>query len=254
MAQVLYQPDVYARIDLRIQTQFKSSYALALYENCIRFHRIGATGWISIDQFRKLMGVGDDKYNKFNDFNRRVLSPALVEINKVSDIEVQPTLRRMSQKVIALKFQIKLKQKKVRALGVPGAKLINTVVESANGGLRAVLESEFKASRQDATKIVSSYPEAYIQEKIKIIQSSQIYKTGGVNSPIALLKSALRENYSGSTNQSTGEVDSPKKRTSHDEKDAYETYFVTASMKGFNALDLNIRKDVERGFAEKLEA
>ena len=58
----LYRPEIYARINLAIQRTFRSSHALALYENCVRFRDVGSTGWITVEDFRKLMGVDDDEY------------------------------------------------------------------------------------------------------------------------------------------------------------------------------------------------
>ena len=36
----LFNPAVYARINLSVQREFRSGYALALYENCLRFRNI----------------------------------------------------------------------------------------------------------------------------------------------------------------------------------------------------------------------
>src|SRR5580692_10819774 len=70
MKQLLHSPSMFGRIDLFIQSQFRSSYGLALYENCIRYRGLPYTKWIEMKTFRKLMGVPVDKYPIFRDFKK----------------------------------------------------------------------------------------------------------------------------------------------------------------------------------------
>ena len=53
----LFNPEIFSRINLSIQAKFTSGYALALYENCLRFRRVGSTGWLELDTFRMLIGI-----------------------------------------------------------------------------------------------------------------------------------------------------------------------------------------------------
>ena len=62
LRQKLYNPAMYERINISIQRKFSSGYALALYENCVRFRKVGHTGSIQLATFRKLMGVGPREY------------------------------------------------------------------------------------------------------------------------------------------------------------------------------------------------
>ena len=87
---LIIDPKIYGKINLAIQARFKSSYALALYENCARYRGLPYTKNIDIVIFRKLMGVEEGKYEIFRDFNRRVLNPAISEINTCSYIRVSP--------------------------------------------------------------------------------------------------------------------------------------------------------------------
>ena len=100
----LYNPEIYARINLSVQEQFGSGYALALYENCVRFRRVGSTGWIGVDQWRDLLGVEAGQYEPFKYLNRDVLKPAVDEVNRYSDIRVAMERRLERRSVTALKF------------------------------------------------------------------------------------------------------------------------------------------------------
>ncbi|MEM1044223.1 MAG: RepB family plasmid replication initiator protein [Bacteroidota bacterium] len=102
----LYNPEIYARINLSVQERFGSGYALALYENCVRFRKVGSTGWIDLDRWRDLLGVEPGQYDQFKYLNRDVLKPAVEEVNRYSDIRVEMDRKREKRRVVALKFSI----------------------------------------------------------------------------------------------------------------------------------------------------
>jgi hypothetical protein len=102
----LYRPEVYARINLAIQARFGSGYALALYENCARFRKVGTTGWIDLETWRDLLGVGEDQYTAFKALRQKVLNPAIEEVNEFSDIRVEMERRREKRRIVALKFVV----------------------------------------------------------------------------------------------------------------------------------------------------
>ena len=104
--QRLYNLGVYATINLLTQKCFNSQYALALYENCVRFRRVGTTGWISLDVWRDLLGVEEGQNVEFKYFNRDVLKPAMEGVNARSDIRVDVKMRREKRRVVALRFTV----------------------------------------------------------------------------------------------------------------------------------------------------
>ncbi len=106
LRQRLYNPGVYATINLLTQKRFNSQYALALYENCVRFRKIGTTGWIALDVWRDLLGVEEGQNAEFKYFNRDVLKPAMEEVNEQSDIRVDVKMRREKRRVVALRFSV----------------------------------------------------------------------------------------------------------------------------------------------------
>lgn len=104
----LYNPAIFAKIDIRIVSRFSSGHALALYENCVRYRGVRQTPYLALELFRDLLGVGDNtSYDDFKVLNRAVIKPALAEISTVSDICVEVELKREKRKVVALKFHIK---------------------------------------------------------------------------------------------------------------------------------------------------
>ena len=102
----LYRPEVYARINLAIQARFGSGYALALYENCARFRKVGTTGWIDLATWRDLLGVGEEQYTAFKALRQKVLAPAIKEVNEFSDVRVAMETQRAKRRIVALKFVV----------------------------------------------------------------------------------------------------------------------------------------------------
>lgn len=114
MREALANPEVYAVINLNVQKEFTGTYSLALYENCVRFRGTKSTGFISVDLWRKLLGVGVDSngkpvasaYDQFKHFNNQVIQKAVKEINAVSDVYITPEYHRAGRKVAAIKFLV----------------------------------------------------------------------------------------------------------------------------------------------------
>ena len=107
LAAKLYDPAVFSMINMRIQRNFTSGHALALYENCFRFVRTGSTGWWELDVFRRLMGVHDMAYyDDFSKLNAKIIKPSVKEVNAVSDITLVAEVRRESRKAKYIRFLI----------------------------------------------------------------------------------------------------------------------------------------------------
>lgn len=90
MRELCYYPEFYGRLNMHVLSRFKSTYGLALYENCIRYQNINQTPWFNLPIYRKLMGVEDGVYETFRDLNRRVIKPSVSEVNHHATIHVKP--------------------------------------------------------------------------------------------------------------------------------------------------------------------
>lgn len=106
LAVKFYKPEIFAVINIAIQKQFKSNYALTLYENCVRFIKVGSTGWWDLATFRKIMGAKSDTYDEFKRLSSFVIKKAMDEINSVSDIRLMVDYKRENRKIVALRFLI----------------------------------------------------------------------------------------------------------------------------------------------------
>ena len=104
LAAKFYKPEVYAVINLAVQKKFKSNYALTLYENCIRFINVGSTGYWDLATFRKMMGAKSATYDEFKRLSSFVIKVAVNEINAESDIKIVADYKRVTRKVVAVRF------------------------------------------------------------------------------------------------------------------------------------------------------
>ena len=184
MKQLLYMPAIYGRLNMKLMAQFKSTYGLALYENVVRYQNINQTPWFELDVFRKLMGVADNKYAVFRDFKRRVLDKAVLEVNTIANITIEPEYQRQSRAVVALRFLIsKPSTKKVQKL---------TLAESP---LNERLGGEFGLNAKQISTITNSYDEDYIFEKITLIETSNTFQEGKIINLGKYLLHALEDDY-----------------------------------------------------------
>ncbi len=114
MRKKLFNPTIYARINLAMQKKFASKYSLALYELAvdyfIRARGKGRTGWIVLDDFKRILGCEyEKKYRSYGELNRHIIQKAINEINDKSDLQVTyetKLARGKGRKVIAVKFGI----------------------------------------------------------------------------------------------------------------------------------------------------
>lgn len=88
----------------------KSQYSIRLYE-LLKSYKIQVTKTFTIEEFKKLLMIEDIKsYNRFPDLRRKVLEPAMKEINEYTDIDVTYREILKGRKVIKLEFHIKDKE------------------------------------------------------------------------------------------------------------------------------------------------
>ena len=92
---VLAKSNRWGRIRCEVSYAMTSKYAIALYELvCLRANRDHCVEVFSYEDFRDLLGVPPGTYDRGLDFRRKVVDPALLEVNGLSDMGVDIDLRR----------------------------------------------------------------------------------------------------------------------------------------------------------------
>lgn len=82
LASKLLNPAMYAKLNPEYINAFRSKYALALYELFADYKEVYQTPLMRLDDFKKIMGV-EDKYPEFKALSKRVITPALNEVNSL---------------------------------------------------------------------------------------------------------------------------------------------------------------------------
>lgn len=192
MKQLLHSPSMFGKIDLVIQSRFRSSYGLALYENCIRYRGLPNTKWFDMELFKKLMGVPAGKYDIFRDFKRRVLDKAVDEVNTYSDLIVASEFVREGRKVVKVRFKLKERAKKTRLGNHKEARLS---LQAGSKELETKLRNVYGLSEEQVEKLFSEYDSQFILDKLALIEGSKPFKEGKVQNLAGYLFSAVKNNY-----------------------------------------------------------
>ena len=207
LAEKLYNPDIYASINMAIQRKFRSKHALALYENCYRFKTVRSTGWWTLKTFRRLMGVDDsDYYRQFKHLNAKVIKPTVKEINAVSDIEITPEFKRSGRSISEIRFIIGAN---------PQLPLLDIDDDTAVKGTTIYQRLVAKGiSHKLAESWIAQYGEDYCAAKLDIV-SQQKASGAKILSVSGFLSAAIKDDYK------TGRVDNGA--TTKTEREAQET-------------------------------
>lgn len=199
MKKLLYNPSMYGKINLFIQSSFTSSYGLALYENCIRYKNLSQTKVFSMELFRKLMGVPNDKYLIFRDFKKRVIDKAVDEINSLSDITVAPKMSKIGCKVIGISFDIVEREKKRKFTNHIANEDKNINEHCCGIQRQSEIKEEmirvFQISNKKADDLIGTYGISKIEEKIEQIKLMPIFISGKIGNFAGLLIDALKNDY-----------------------------------------------------------
>ena len=242
----LHNPDMYAKISLSLQNKFDSKHALALYELAVDYFDVrrghGETPWMTIADFRKLMGVGEDEYVRFKDLSRYVVQKAVGEINDRSDLQVAVDYKKENRWVRAVKFRIRKNPREVEdapALPIPNPQMD---LELDDGGventeLLETLEKEFGIHRDTAIGFLKSKDEFYIEEVLATVRDK--IKAGKVDDVPAYTVRALEKDYRKKKTAQDRETEEKKKQAEQSRKD--------------QELVSELKSDFEKSVAEKAQ-
>ena len=90
LAPILESSGRWGRIKAEIVCSMTSKYAIALYELIqLRANMERSVETFPIDRFRELLGVPPGTYARGDNFQRKVLDPAVLEVNGLSDMSLQ---------------------------------------------------------------------------------------------------------------------------------------------------------------------
>lgn len=96
LAPILESSGRWGRIKAEIVCSMTSKYAIALYELIqLRANMERSIETFPVDRFRELLGVPPGTYARGDNFQRKVLDPAVLEVNGLSDMSLDIELERI---------------------------------------------------------------------------------------------------------------------------------------------------------------
>ena len=101
---------------LKKTADFKSVYAVRLYELLMQWKSVGKTPAYELNKFRSQLGIGANEYTRMEAFKRRVLDIAVDQINEFSDITVKYEQHKKGRSISGFSFSFKLKKANIRSI------------------------------------------------------------------------------------------------------------------------------------------
>ncbi len=222
----LHQPNIYAKIKLSMIKLFSSKHSLCLYEIFIDYHNIWQTPIISLDDFRKLMGVEDHQYKEFKRLSMRVIKPAIKELSTIWWYKVEVKYQKQNRKVTALKFNF-------TEIAKP-KKPIQEMKVFHNLDLQDRLVKDFWLWLREAQKTIKIYPIPYIKESLTIIKYKIAQKV--VKNIPAYTITVLKNDYTPVTNKQNKSLLSSSKRDEWQRKTNWDWLKDSKNTTGLNLL------------------
>jgi len=197
----LSNPRVYAKINLKLQKEYKGGqYGWALYELCWDYKtsiskgatpEVGRTPEKTIQILRKFFGIALDKYKQYKDFNKRVLIPAINEVNLQTSIFLQPEFIKKGHTVTGIIFHITENKQHKKNIPLTVYKPIVSLPVYNN---ITVLLKKIKVSDNGVRFVLKRYTYPQIEDAVKAFYEYEA-KGKTVEYPTRWIKKALLEGW-----------------------------------------------------------
>lgn len=178
----LMNPNSWTMLSFRIKNRFTSEYPYRLYERCRANQFRGTTDWWEINDFRKEMNVVD-QYPMFQDLNKRVIKPAVDQINEHSDIFITPNYKTRGRSKTHIQFIIEEN---------PNTAKFVEEREKLPAEVFDALKKEFGFSNSEIDS-VAGYPLDYLAQKIEFTRYRMKTAKNPINRPNLYLLKALKD-------------------------------------------------------------
>jgi len=199
----LYNPKMFALLNMGILNQFRSKYSLAIYNLCKDYLGAGQTPSIELEKFREFVGLEKHEYADFKSMNRRVIKEPVTEVNKISDIVVEVEYIKERRRVIGLKFFISPNPQLKFDIESLADQVMNNHAAGPDAsdaepdaGAKEPLHARllgFGLTEKQARQTVEKYDAAYIRANLDFVEKE--CRLGKVNNVTAYTVAALREDY-----------------------------------------------------------
>ena len=116
----------FTQYEIQQISELSTGYAIRLYELLIAWRSTGKTPLIELMDFRHKMGVLDNKYTAMCDLKKRVLDPAIKQVNSFTDITVKCDQHKKGRAIVGFSFTFEQKKNPLQQISNQ-SKDLNTV-------------------------------------------------------------------------------------------------------------------------------
>lgn len=185
----LYNPRIYARINLSIQRLFSSRHSLAIYELLVDYLGCGQTPLMDVSEFRKLMGLEKGEYEEFKELNKKVIKASLAEITKKSNITAVVEYKKERKAVVALRFCPRLKSgSALKEVACSSSDIVDNPVYQR-------LTNDFGLSRIQAIEILTTQDATFISGQLDAIEKEYRENSGKIKKLPAYTYAAITQKF-----------------------------------------------------------
>lgn len=110
---IMFDPDMkpfllelkskYTQFDLIYTITMRSKYSVRLYEILKSLEKVGEPLQFTLARFKEIIGA---EYEEWYDIKRRIVEPAIKEINEVGDLRVLYTTKKKGKAIVGITFSV----------------------------------------------------------------------------------------------------------------------------------------------------
>lgn len=105
---LLQLKEKFTRYELKNILSLKNKHSIRVYELMKQYEKIGERK-ISLEELRKYLGIGEDEYLRFGNFENRVLKTTKEEINEYTDLIIDYEKIKKGRRIDSILFKIEPK-------------------------------------------------------------------------------------------------------------------------------------------------
>ena len=241
-----------------LQTNKCDTYAaIRLYETCNSWARTGYA-YYSIEEWRSLLGGDKEIYERFSNFNQKIIKPAVKIVNENTDLDITPEYIKTGRKTTHMKIHVtkksylpegKSSEAEQNDIVVESDITSSPVVEQAvtftleERDVIKKMAKEYRQTKKNAESYIRNYGVEYCKAQIEYVRQENLKqekkRIGGY------FRKAIEGDYAGSKQV---QIEAAKaEKAEHEEivawnKDAakMDSLFETASQSSEKALEQSI--------------
>jgi len=184
---LIKDPDIYVTLGMQSINSIRAcKYSIPIYSFCRNYmsadNRHIAPPEMTPEFFRDFLHLESDGYANFGNVKKKVIEPAMAELNKISEINIECEYRSQGKKVVGIKFRPSFK-KNVIELNRDDAAQLDEIMKLIPAKYRLELKSV-------VTKHLDKHGVDYCVSNIKYA-----VKTTDGSNPAVLIKFALEKDY-----------------------------------------------------------